>query len=155
MMVVIFLAFSSTQSLSCVWLFAAPWTAACQASLSFTNSWTLLKLMFIESVMPSNQLILCYPLLLLPAICPSIRVFSNESALCIRWPKYWSFSINSCNEYSGLISFRVDWFEFLEVQGTLKSHLQHQSSKASVLQCSGFFIAQLSHLYKTTGKTTP
>ena len=138
-----------------LWLFVTPWSATRQASLSFTISWSLLKLMPIELVMPPYDLILCHPLLWQPSIFPSIRVFSNESALCIRWPKYWSFSINSCNEYSGLISFRVDWFEFLEVQGTLKSHLQHQSSKASVLQCSGFFIAQLSHLYKTTGKTTP
>ena len=115
----------SVQSLNCVWLFVAPWTAACQASLSITNSQGLLKLMSIESVIPSNHLILCCPLLLLPSIFPNIRVFSNESALCIRWPKYWSFnfSISPSNEYSGLISFRIDWFDLLAVQGTLKSLL--------------------------------
>ena len=125
---------SSVQSLSCVWLFATPWNAACQASLSITNSWSLLKLMFIESVMPSNNLILCHPLLLLPSIFPRIRVFSNESIICIRWPKYWSFnfSISPSNEYSGLISFRRDWMDLLAAQGTLKS-LQHHSSKASIL----------------------
>ena len=131
-------------SLSRVWLFVTPWIAACQASLSFTISQSLLKLMSIESVMPSNHLILCCPLLLLPSIFPSIRVFSNDlgSALCIRWPKYWSFSfsISSSNEYSRLISFRIDWFDLLAVQGTLKSLLQHHSSKASILQCSAFFM---------------
>ena len=126
---------SSVQSLSRVWLFATPWTAACQASLSITNSWSLLKLMPIESAMPSNHLILCHPLLLLPSIFPSIRVFSNESVLYIRWPKYWcfSFNISPSNEYSGLISFRIDWLDLLSVQGTLKSLLQHQSSKAWIL----------------------
>ena len=130
--------FSSVQSLSCVPLFATSSTAACQASLSLTNSQSLLKLMSIESVRPSNHLILCRPLLLLPSIFPSIRVFSNESILCIRWPKYWSFSfsISPSNEYSGLISFRMDWLDILAVQGTLKSLLQHHSSKASVLQSS-------------------
>ena len=132
-----------------------PWTAALQASLSFTISQSLFKLMSIELVMPSNHIILCHPLLLLPSIFPSIRVFSNESALRIKWPKYWSFSfsISPSNEYSGLISFRIDWFDLLAVQGTLKSLLQHHSSKASVLQCSAFFIVQLSHPYMTTGKT--
>ena len=131
-----------------------PWTAASQASLSITNSQSLLKLMSIELVMPSNHFMLCHPLLLLPSIFPSIRVFSNESVLHIRWPKYWSFSfsINPSNEYSGLISFRVDWFD-LTVQGTLKSLLQHHSSKASILQRSAFFMVQLSHLYMTTGRT--
>ena len=128
------------------------WTAARQASLSLTISWSLPKLMFIESVMPSNHLVLCRPLLL-SSIFPSIRVFSNESALHIRWPKYWSFSISPFNEYSGLISFRIDWFDLLAVQGTLKSLLQHHSSKASILQHSAFMI-QLSHPYMTTGKTT-
>ena len=125
----IFFQFSSVQSLSCVQLFATPWTAACQASLSITNSWGLLKLMPIESVMPSNQLILCRPLPLLPSIFPSIRVFSNDSVLHIRWPKYWScsFSISPSNEYSGLISFRMDWLDLLAVQGTLKSLIQHHS----------------------------
>ena len=138
-----------------VQLFATPWTAARQASLSFAISWSMLKLMSIELVMPSNHLILCLPLLLLPSIFPSIRVFSNESALCIRWPKYWSFSfsINPSKEYSGLISFRIDWFDLLAVQGTLKSLLQHHSSKASVFRCSTFFMVQLSHPYMTTGKT--
>ena len=147
--------FSSVQLLSCVWLFATPWTAARRASLSITNSWSLPKLISIESVMPSNHLILCRPLLLLPSIFPSTRVFSNESALCIRWPKYWSFSFNisPSNEHSGLISFRMDWLDLLEVQGTLKSHLQHHSSKASILQHSASFIVQLSHPYMTTGKT--
>ena len=132
-----------------------PWTAAPQASLSFTISRSLLKLMSIESMMPSNHLILCRPLLLLPSIFPSIRVFSNESALCIRWPNYWSFSfsISPSNKYSGLISFRIDWFDLLSVQGTLKSLLQHHTSKASIFQCSAFFMVQLSHLYTTTGKT--
>ena len=122
-----------------------PWTAARQVSLSITNSWSLLKLMSIESEMPSNQLVLCHPLLLPPSIFPSVRVFSNESVLRIRWPEYWSFSfsISPSNEYSGLISFRIDWLDLLAVQGTLKSFLQHQNSKASVLQCSAFFI--LSH----------
>ena len=132
-----------------------PWTTARQASLSITNSRRLLKLGSIESVMPSNHLILCYPLLLLPSIFPSIRVFSDESALCIRWPKYWSFSfhISPSNEHPGLISFRMDWLELLAVQGTLKSLLQHRSSKASVLQSSAFFTVQLSHPYMTAGKT--
>ena len=135
-------------------VFAAPWTAARQASLSITNSQSLFKLMFIESVMASNHLILCCPLLLPPSIFLSIRVFSDESALCIRWPKYWSFSfsISPSNEYSGLISFRMHWLYLLAVQGTLRSLLQHHSSKASLLQCSAFFIVQLSHLYMTTGK---
>ena len=130
-----------------------PWTAPCQAYLSFTIPWSLLKLTFIESVMPSSHLILCRPLLL-PSIFPSIRVLSNESALHIRWPKYWSFSINPSNEYSGLISFRTDWFDLLSVQGTPKSLLQHHSSKASVLRRSIFFVVQFSHPYVTTGKTT-
>ena len=130
--------------------------AASQASLAITNSWSLLKFMSIKSMIPSNHLILCRPLLLPPSIFPSIRVFSNESVLHIRWPKYWSFSfsISPSNEYSGLISFRIDWFDLLAVQGTLKSLLQHHSSKASILQCSAFFIVQLSHPYMTTGKTT-
>ena len=147
--------FSSVQSLSHVCLLAIPWTATRQASLSITNSQSPLKLMSIESVMPSNHLILCCPLLLLPWIFPSIRVFSNESALRIRWPKHWSFSfsISPSNEYSGLISFRIDWLDLLAVQGTLKSLLQHHSSKASILQCSAFFIVQLSHAYVTIGKT--
>ena len=146
---------SSVQSLSHVQLFATPWTAARQASLSITNSWGLLKLMSIELVMPPNHLILCHPLLLLPSVFPSIRVFSNESALQIRWPKYWSFSfsISPSNEYSGLISFRMDRLDLLAVQGTLKSLLQHHSSKASILRHSAFFIVQLSHPYVTTGKT--
>ena len=130
-----------------------PWTAACQASLSITNSWTLLRLMSIELVTPSNHLILCRHLLLLPSIIPSIRVFPNELALHIRWPKYWSFSISPSNNYSGWISFRINWFDFFAVQGTLKSLLQHHSSKASVLQHSAFFMVQLSHPYMTTGKT--
>ena len=131
-----------------------PWTAACQASLSTTNSQSLLKFMSLESVMPSNHLILYHPLLL-PSIFPSIRVFSSESVLCIRWPKYCSFSFNisPSNEYSGLVSFTIDWFALLAVQGTLKSLLQHHSSKASILQCSAFFMVQLSHPYMTTGKT--
>ena len=132
---------------------AIPWTAARQASLSITNSQRLLKLMSIESVMPSNHLILCCPLLIPPSIFTSIRVFSNESVLCIRWPKYWSFSISLSNEYSGLISFRMDWLDLLAVQGTLKSLLQHHSSKASILRCSAFFIVQRSHPHVTTGKT--
>jgi len=129
------------------------WTAALQASLSMTNSHSLLKLMSIESVMPSKHLILCHPLFLLPSILPSIRVFSKESVLCIRWPKYWSFSISPSDEYSGLISFRMDWLDLLAVQGTLKSLFQHHISKASILQCSAFFIVQCSHPYMTTGKT--
>ena len=147
--------FCSVQSLSCVWLFVTPWIAACQGSLSITNSRSLPKFMSIESVMPSNHLILCHPLLLLPSLFPSIRVFSNESALCIRWPKYWSFSFNisPSNEHPGLISFRMDWLDLLAAQGTLKSLLQHHSSKASVLQCSAFFTVQLSCPYMTTGKT--
>ena len=132
-----------------------PWTAACQAFQSLTNSQSLLKLMSIQSVMPSNHLILCHPLLLLPSIFPSIRVFSNESILRIRWPKYWSFSfsISPSNEYSGLISFKIDWFDLLAVQETLKSLLQHHNSKASILQHSVFFMVQLSYPYMTTGKT--
>ena len=134
---------------------ATPWTTACQASLSITNSHSSLKLMSIESMMPSSHLILCHPLLLLPSIFPSIRIFSKESVLCIRWPKHWSFSlsISPSNEYAGLISFRMDWLDLLAVQGTLKSLLQHHSSKASILQHSAFFIVQLSHSYMTTGKT--
>ena len=148
--------FSSVQLLSHVRLFATPWTTARQASLSITNSRSLPKLISIESVMPSNHLILCRPLLLLPLILPSIRVFFSESVLRIRWPKYWSFSftISPSNEYSGLISFRMDWLDLLAVQGTLKSLLQHHSSKASILQCSAFFTVQLSYPYMTTGKTT-
>ena len=132
-----------------------PWTAAHWTPLSITNSWSLLKLMYIESVIPSNYLILCCPLLLLPQIPPTIRVFSNESALCIRWPKYWSisFTISPSNEYSGLISFRMDWLDLLAVHRTLKSLLQHHRSKASILWHSSFFIVQLSHLSMTTGKT--
>ena len=132
---------SSVESLSRVQLFVTPWTSAHQASLSITNSWSLLKLMSIEVVMPSNHLILCHPLLLPPSIFPSISVFSNESVLCIRWPKYWSFSfsVSPPNEYSGLISFRMNWLDLLAVQGTLKSLLQHHSSKASILQHSAFF----------------
>ena len=143
------------QSLSCVQLFTTPWTAACQASLSITNSRSPPKPMSIESVMPSNHLILCRPLLLLPLIFPSIRIFSNESAFHIRWPKYWSFSVNisPSNEHPGLISFRMDWLDLIEVQGTLKSLLQHHVSKASILRRSIFFIVQLSHPYITTGKT--
>ena len=145
---------SSVQSLSCVQPFVTPWTTACQVSLSITNSWSLLKLMSIELVMPSNPLTLCHPLLFLPSICPSTRVFSNESVLHMRGPKYWSFSfsISPSNEYSGLISFRIDWVDLLAVHGTLKSLVQHHSSKASVLQPSAFFIVQLSHSYMTTGK---
>ena len=147
--------FSSVQSLSRVRLFVVLWTAACQASLSITNSWSLLKLMSIESVMPSNHLILCHPLLLLPSIFPSIRVFSSESVLCIRWLKYWSFSfsISPSNEYSGLISFRIEWLDLHAVQEILKSLLQHHSSKASILRHSAFFIVQLTHPYKTIEKT--
>ena len=151
----IFFLFSSVQLLSCVKLFAIPWTAAHQASLSITNSWSLLKLKSIKSMMPSNHLILYHPFLLPPSIFPSTRVFSNESALYIRWPKYWSFSfsISLSNEYSGPISFRTDWFDLLAVQGTLKSLLQHHSSKVSILWHSAFFTVQLSHPYMTTGKT--
>ena len=146
--------FPGEYQFSRVWLFATPWTTA-QASLSITNSCSLPKLMSIESVMPSNHLILCCPLLHLPSIFLSIRVFSNESALCIRWPKYWSFSfsISPSNEHSGLISFRMDRLDLLVVQGTLKSLLQHHSSKASILWCSSLFVVQLSHPYMTTGKT--
>ena len=146
--------FSSVQLLTRVWLFATPWIAACQAFLSITNSQSLLKLMSIESVMPSSHLILCCPLLLLPPIPPSIRVFSSESTLPIRWPKYWSFSlsISPSNEYSRLNSLRIDWFDLLAVQETLKL-IQHNSSKASILQHSAFFTVPLSHPYMTTGKT--
>ena len=142
------------QSPSCVRLFVTPLTAARQASLSITNTRSL-KVMSIKSVMPSNHLILCRPLLVLPPIVPSIRVFSNESALPMRWPKYWSFSFNISpfNEHPGLISFSMDWVDLLAVQGTLKSLLQHHSSKASILRCSAFFTVQLSHPYMTTGKT--
>ena len=133
-------------------LTVTPWTAACQTSLSFTISWSLLKLMSIKSVMPSNHLILCCPLFLLLSIFPSIRVFSNESALCIRWPKYWNFSISPSNEYSGLISFRIDWFDFTGVQGSQESSPTPQL-KASILWRSAFFTVQLSHPYMTTGKT--
>ena len=144
----------SVQSLSRVQLFVTPWTATRQASLSITNSQSLLKLMSIVSVMPFNHLILCHPFIVLPSIFPSIRVFSNESVLHIRWPKYWSFSfsISPSNEYSGLISFRMDWLDLLDVQGTIKNLLQHHSLKVSVLRCSALFIVQLSHLYMTTGK---
>ena len=144
----------SVQSLSRVRLFATPWIAACQASLSITNSWSSLKLMSIESVMPSSHLILCRPRLLLPPIPPNIWVFSNESTLHMRWPKYWSFSFSiiPSKEIPGII-FRMDWLDLLAVQGTLKSLLQHHSSKASILWCSAFFTVQLSHPYMTTGKT--
>ena len=135
---------TSVQLLSCVQLLVTPWTTACQAPLSFTISWNLLRIMSIESVVPSNHLIICHPLLLLPSIFPNIRIFSSESALCIRWPKYWSFSfsISPSSEYSGLIFFffKINWFDLLAVQGTLKSFLQHHSSKASILQCSSFFM---------------
>ena len=146
---------SSVQLLSHVQLFATPWTAACQASLSITNSWSPPKPMSIETVMPSNHLILCRPLLPLPSIFPSNRVFTNESPLRIRCPKYWSFSfsISPSSEYSGLMYFRVDWLDLLAVQGTLKSLLQHHSSKASILRHSDFFIVLLSHPYMITGKT--
>ena len=141
--------------LSRVQLFVTPWTATHQASLSITNSWSLLKLTSIESVMPSNHLTLCRPLLLLPSVFPRMRVFSNVSVLRIRWPKYWSisFSISPSNEYSGLISFRIDWLDLLPVQGTLKSLLQLHSLKTSILQCSAFFMVQLLHSYVITGKT--
>ena len=147
--------FSSVQLLSRVRLFATPWIAARHASLSITNSRSSLKLMCIELVMPSSHLILCHPLLLLPPIHPSIRVFSNESTLHMRWPKYWGFSlsISPSNEHPGLDSFRMDWLDLLAVQGTLKSLLQHHSSKASILRHSAFFVVQLSHPYMTTGKT--
>ena len=147
--------FSSVQSLSLFQVFATPWITARQASLSITNSWSPRKPKSIELVMPSNHLILCHPLLLLLSIFPSIRIFSNESALHIRWPKYWSFSfnINSSNEHPRLICFRMDWLDLLAVQGTLKSLLQHHSSKASILWCSAFFTVQLSHPYMITGKT--
>ena len=147
--------FSSVQLLSCAQLFATPWIEARQASLSITNSRTSLKLMSLESVMPSSHLILCCPILLLPQIPPSIWVFSNESTLLMRWPKYWSFSfsISPSNEHPGLISFRMDWLDLLAVQGKLRSLLQHHSSKASILRHSAFFTVQLSHLYMTTGKT--
>ena len=143
------------QLFSHAWLFVTPSTAAHQVFLSITNSQSLLKLMSIESVMSSNHLIHCHPLLLLPSVFPSIRVLSNESVLCIRWPKYWSFSfsISPSNEYLGLISFRMDWLNLLAVQGTYRSLLQHHSSKASILWCSAFFTVQLSHPYMTTGKT--
>ena len=141
--------------LSRVQLFATPWTTAHQASLSITNSWSLPKLVSLELVMPSNHFVLCHPLLFLPSIFPSIRVFAKESALHIRWPKYWSFSlsVSPSNEHPGLISFRKDWLDIFTVQGTLKSLLQHHSSKASILQHSAFFMVQLSHPYMTTGKT--
>ena len=147
--------FSSVQPHSFVWLFVTPWTAAHQDSLPITNCQSLLKLMSIESVMPSNPLILCHPLLLLPSIIPSIRVFSNESALHIRWPKYWCFSssISPLKEHPGLIYFRKDWLDLLAVQGILEGHFQHHSSKASIFQISAFFIVQFSHPYMTTGKT--
>ena len=141
------------QLLSHVWLFETLWTAARQAPLSFTVFWSLLRFMSVELMMLSNHPILCCPLLLLPSIFLSIRVFSNESALCIRWPKHWSFSINPSNEYSGLLSFRMDWFDLLTIHRTLKSLLQHPSLKASILWHSVFFMVQLSHLYMTTGKT--
>ena len=139
--------------LSCVRLFETPWTAAHQASLSITISWSFLKLMSIEWMMPSNHLVLCCPLLILPSIFPSIRVFSNQSALCMRWPKYSSFSLSPSIEYLGLISFRMDWLDLLAVQGTLKSLLQNHSSKASIRQHSAFFTVQLSHPYMSTEKT--
>ena len=147
--------FSSVQSLSRARLFATPWIAARQASLSITNSRSSLRLTCIESVMPSSHLILCRPLLLLPLITPSIKVFSSDSTLPMRWPKYWSFSFSiiPSKEIPGLISFRMDWLDLLTVQGTLKSLLQHHSSKASILQHSAFFTVQLSHPYMTTGKT--
>ena len=146
--------FSSVQSLSRVRLFAIPWIAARQASLSITNSQSSLRLMSMDSVMPSSHLILCSPLLLLPPIPPSISLFSNESTLHMRWPKYWSFSFSiiPSKEHPGLISFRIDWVDLLAVQGTLKSLLQHHSSKASILRRSAFFTVQLSHPYMTTGK---
>ena len=149
------MSFVVVQSLSHVRVFVTPWTAAHQASLCITNSWSLLKLMSIKWVIPFNHLILCCPHLLPPSLLPSIKVFSNESVLRIRWPKYWSFSFNisPSNEYSGLISFRMDWLDLLAVQGTLKSLLQHHSSNASLFRHSAFFMVQISHLYMTTGKT--
>ena len=142
------------SSISHIQLFETPRAVACQASLSIPNSWSLLKLMSVELVMPSNHLILCHPLFLLPSIFPCIRVFSNESILHTRWPNYWgiSFNISPSNEYSGLISFRIDWLDILAVQGTLKSLLQHHNSKGSILQCSAFFMVQLSHPYVAPGK---
>ena len=153
----LYIVFSSVQLLSRVRLFATPLTAARQASLSITNSRSPPKPMYIESVMPSNHLILCHPLLFLPSIFLRFRVFSSESVLCIRWPEYWnfSFSISSSNEYSGLVSFQMDLLDLLAVQGTLKSLLQHHSSKASIFQHSAFYIVQFSHPYMTTGKTVP
>ena len=151
----VFIYFVQFSSLTHVQLFATPWTVACQASLYMTNSQSLSKLMPIDLVMPSNHLILCCPLLLPPSVFPSIRVFSAESTLCIRWPKYWSFrfNISPSSEHLGLISFRMDWLDLLAVQGTLKSLLQHHSSKASILRCSAFLIVQLAHAYIITGKT--
>ena len=153
--ILIIIQFSSVQFSHSVRLFATPWIAVHQASLAVTNSQSSLKFMSIESVMPSSHLILCRPLLLLPPIPPSIKVFSNESTLHMRWPKYWSFSfsISPSNEYLGPVSFRMDWLDLLAVQGTLKSLLQHHSSKASILRCSAFFAVQFSHPYMTTGKT--
>ena len=150
-----YIQFSSVQLLSCVQLSVAPWTAACQTSLSITNSWSLLRLKSIQLVIPSKHLILCHPIFLPPSIFPSIRVFSNESALHIMGPKYWSFSfsISPSSESSGLISFRIDWFELLAAQGTLKSLLQHHNSKASIFWCLAFLMVQLSHPYLTIGKT--
>ena len=150
-----YILFSSVPLLSCAPLFATSWTSVCQASLSVTNCLSLPKPVSIESVMPSNHLILCRPLLLLPLIFPSIRVCSNESALCIRWPEYWSFhfNISPSNEHPGLIYFRMEWLDLLAVHGTLKTLLQHHSSKASILRCSALFAVQLSHPYMTTGKT--
>ena len=144
--------FVAVQLLSHVRLFASPWTVAGQASLSFTISQSLFKLMSIEPMILSNHLILCHPLLLLPSIFPNIKVFSNESAVCIRWPVYWNFTIRPFSEYSGLICYRIDWFDLLAVQGTFRSLFQHHSSKASFLRCSAFFIVQLAHPYMTTGK---
>ena len=140
------------QSLNRVWLLATLWTAACQAPLSSTIPWSLLKFMSIESVILSNHLILCHPLLLLPSVFPSIKIFSNELTLCSRWPKYQSFSISASNEYSRLVSFRIDWFDLLAVQGSLKSLLQYHSLKASIIHFSAFFMVQLSHVYVTNGK---
>ena len=144
---------SSVQSLSHVRLYVTLWDAAFQSSLSISNSQSLLRLMSIESVMPSNHFILCHCLLLLPSTFPRVKVFTSESVLHIRWPKYWNFSISLSNEYSGLISFRIDWFDLFAVPGTLRSLLQHHSSKASILWCSAFFMVQLSHPYMTTIKT--
>ena len=152
-MILDFLTISSVQSLSCVWLFESSWTAACQAFLFISNSQSLLKLMSIELVMIFNPFILCRPLLLLPSMSPTSSVFSNESVLGIKWPKYWSFSfsISPSNDFSGLISFRIDWFDLHAVQGTLTSLLQHHSSKASILRCSAFLMVQLWHPRMTTG----